>query len=435
MPRIIKWQVSGMRCRSCEKLISDVLRDVPGVMDVEVSLKLARAAVRLRDEAREPDLDLINRQLEAHGYAIHPEGCRLPSAAGPFWRRLRRALLAVLSVGLLAYLFWLPLRGLLPDVRTGASVGAMFVLGIVASFSSCLATTGGFMLAYSAETASRRKTIMMHLGRLVAFAMGGAVLGALGGALPAFSTTWYAVLALILGVGFLGVSLNLLDLAPSWASLGLSLPSSFQRFADKVKKRPGGVTPFLVGAVTFVLPCGFTQTAQALALASGTASQGFLYLVAFSLGTLPVLLGLTAFAAKASLKHGLLRLAIGAAMFYFALNQAASGLSLMGISFTLGEPSAASIASNAAEQVVRMEVTASGYQPSTFTVKLGVPVRWEVDASKASGCTGALVSRELGISKELESGINVFSFTPSRTGTIAFSCGMGMVRGTINVVE
>ncbi|MBI5654237.1 sulfite exporter TauE/SafE family protein [Candidatus Uhrbacteria bacterium] len=440
MPRVIIWQVTGMHCKSCEKLIADVLQDVSGVIETEVSLKQGRVAVRLRDDAHEPDLDLLNRQLSAHGYVLYPLGCRLPSSGEPFFNRLRRALIALVVVGLVGVFLWSPIHSYLPSVTAGASFGALFVLGLVASISSCLATTGGFMLAYSAETASRRKTVLMHLGRLTAFMLGGLVLGALGGALPAASPGWYAVLALILGIGFLAVALNLMDLTPSLAKLGLALPSSLHKFADKIKKRPGGVTPFLVGAVTFVLPCGFTQTAQALALASGSALNGFLLLTAFALGTLPVLVGVTSFATKVSLKQGMLRVIIGAAMFFFAIGQIQSGMSLFGVS--LAVPSADTsgssstvVSSDAKEQVVSMKVTSYGYEPSNLTVKKGVPVRWEVDGTQAGGCTGSIVSRELGISKNLDSGINTFTFTPSRTGQIAFSCGMGMVRGSFNVID
>ncbi|MFA5186222.1 MAG: sulfite exporter TauE/SafE family protein [Patescibacteria group bacterium] len=437
MPKVIIWQVAGMHCKSCEKLIADVLQDAPGVIEAEVSLKQGRAAIRLRDDAREPDLELINKQLSDHGYKLYPQGCRLPSSNDPFFSRLRRALIALVIVGFIGAYLWSPLHSFLPSVAATASVGALFVFGLVASVSSCLATTGGFMLAYSAEVVSKRKTILMHLGRLTAFVIGGAILGALGGALPRSSPTLYAILALVLGVGFLGVALSLLDLVPSWGKLGLSLPSSITKFADKMKKRPGGITPFLVGAVTFILPCGFTQTAQALALASGSAAKGALIMSAFALGTLPVLFGITFYAAKVSLKQGLMRVAVGAVMFFFALNQINAGLSLLGVSFSLksDEPTKGSVVSSADEQVVRMKVTSSGYDPETMTIKQGVPVRWEVDGTNAGGCTGAIVSRELGISKNLEPGINTFTFTPTHTGTIAFSCGMGMVRGSFNVSE
>ncbi len=436
MPKVIIWQVAGMHCKSCEKLIADVLQDVPGVIEAEVSLKQGRAAIRVRDDAREPDLELINKQLSDHDYKLYPQGCRIPSSNDPFFSRLRRALIALVIVGFIGACLWSPLHGFLPTIAATASVGALFLFGLVASVSSCLATTGGFMLAYSAEVVSKRKTLLMHLGRLTAFVIGGAILGALGGALPQSSPTLYAILALVLGIGFLGVALSLLDLAPSWGKLGLSLPSSITKFADKMKKRPGGITPFLVGAVTFILPCGFTQTAQALALASGSAAKGALIMSAFALGTLPVLFGITFYAAKVSLKQGMMRVVVGAVMFYFALGQIQSGLSLLGFSFS--NPlivSSVTVSADAKEQVVSMKITPSGYEPSDLTVKKGFPVRWEVDGTDAGGCTGAIVSRELGISKNLEPGINTFTFMPTHTGTIAFSCGMGMVRGSFNVIE
>jgi len=48
----------------------------------------------------------------------------------------------------------------------------------------------------------------------------------------------------------------------------------------------------VVGALTFLLPCGFTQSMQLLALQSGSMWQGMLIMTAFALGTLPVLFGL-----------------------------------------------------------------------------------------------------------------------------------------------
>ena len=84
-------------------------------------------------------------------------------------------------------------------------------------------------------------------------------------------------------------------------------------------------------------------------------------------------------------------------------------------------------------QVIRMAVDGNAYKPSTLTVKEG-PVQWIIDGTKAVGCTQYILSQELGISKKLEKGDNIITFTPPRKGTFRFSCGMGMVDGTINVV-
>jgi plastocyanin domain-containing protein len=82
-----------------------------------------------------------------------------------------------------------------------------------------------------------------------------------------------------------------------------------------------------------------------------------------------------------------------------------------------------------------MAVTTSGYQPSTLTVKVGVPVRWEIDGQNVGGCTRDIVVPSLHIEKTLTKGQNLIAFTPTKTGTIPFSCGMGMVRGSINVIN
>lgn len=440
MSHVIIWQVTGMTCMSCEKLIGNVLKDVPGVIETEVSVKKAKAAVRMRGDARDPDLELVNAQLSSHGYRLYPEGCALPRGTEPFSRRLWRAVMAVFLVGFVLLLLS-PARKILPSVSVGSSIGALFLLGIVASVSTCLASTGGFMLAYSAEVTSRRKTLLMHAGRLVAFVAGGAVLGALGGALPQGSAVWYGAFALVLGVGLLAVGLNLLDLGPSFARRGIALPSSLHGIAERVRRRPGGIAPFFVGAVTFILPCGFTQTAQALALTSGSAARGAAFMAAFALGTLPVLLGVTTFASKATLQHRALRLTAGVLVAFFALSQIQSGLAVFGMPVrfpSLHDVSAGADAQTAPTngvQLVKMAVTSFGFEPSSFIVRRGVPVRWEIDGKDITGCTSAIVSRDLGISERLKSGPNVITFTPQRAGTVAFSCPMGMVRGSFTVMN
>ena len=51
--------------------------------------------------------------------------------------------------------------------------------------------------------------------------------------------------------------------------------------------------PFAVGVATFVLPCGFTQSMQLYALSTGSFFTGATIMLAFALGTLPVLAALS----------------------------------------------------------------------------------------------------------------------------------------------
>jgi plastocyanin domain-containing protein len=85
-------------------------------------------------------------------------------------------------------------------------------------------------------------------------------------------------------------------------------------------------------------------------------------------------------------------------------------------------------------QEIAMKVTRSGYEPSNLTIKAGVPVRWHVDGAGAIGCTSQLVVPDLNITKSLSRGDNIIEFTAPNRGQLAFSCSMGMVRGSFTVL-
>ena len=82
-----------------------------------------------------------------------------------------------------------------------------------------------------------------------------------------------------------------------------------------------------------------------------------------------------------------------------------------------------------------MDVDASGYSPSSFVLKKGVPVKWNVNVKQLTGCNSELVLNDYGIDENLKSGLNVIEFTPDKSGTIRFSCGMGMIRGSFIVTD
>lgn len=449
MSRVVIYDVAGMTCASCERAVGAALKAIPGVMEVEVSLKQKRAAIRLPDDAPNPDLSAVNASFAGHPYRLYPKGqrpqvCEIEKK-DPLAKRLKRALVAIVTVSAVL-LFLAPLRNIVPSVSAGASIGALVLLGLVASVSTCLASTGGFLLATTSKNPSKAKTIAVHVGRLATFMLGGAALGALGGSIPQGSSIWYGIFALILGVGFVGVGLNLLELSPSFASMGLRLPGSANRLADRIASSTHSVAPFLVGAVTFVMPCGFTQTAQALALASGSASRGLLLMTAFALGTLPVLGGLTWFGSAGALKHRAFRLAAGSMLLLMGISQLDGGLTVVGSPVTPSSILAAITVrattagetvpdANAKEQIVRMTVANGTYSPRNLRVRKGVPIRWEIDGQDVSGCANSIVVPTYRISKILSPGQNIITFTPTTAGTIPFSCGMGMIRGSFTVTE
>lgn len=91
------------------------------------------------------------------------------------------------------------------------------------------------------------------------------------------------------------------------------------------------------------------------------------------------------------------------------------------------------------KQVMQMAVKAISYSPNSFRVKAGVPVRWEITSSGEPGCdSGVLIARGLFDPVYLnpnQGQVTVKEFTPQNAGKYTFSCPMGMVRGSIEVIN
>ena len=170
--------------------------------------------------------------------------------------------------------------------------GTAFTVGIVASLSSCMAVVGGLVLSMSVSFAKEgdkfRPQILFHVGRLVSFFIFGGIIGIIGSAFQLGGTGTF-ILSLIVGLILLVLGLNLLDIFPWLKKLQPSLPSFIGKHIQDLKNVNHTLIPLLVGIVTFFLPCGFTQSMQLYALSTGSFWTGALTMLAFAIGTLPVL--------------------------------------------------------------------------------------------------------------------------------------------------
>lgn len=85
-------------------------------------------------------------------------------------------------------------------------------------------------------------------------------------------------------------------------------------------------------------------------------------------------------------------------------------------------------------QSVRVSLTERGYQPETFKLKKGVPARVTFIRKTEDDCGKEIVIPAYKIKRELPLNRPVtVSFTPRRTGSFNFICGMDMLRGKIIV--
>lgn len=86
-------------------------------------------------------------------------------------------------------------------------------------------------------------------------------------------------------------------------------------------------------------------------------------------------------------------------------------------------------------KVQQATITVTGsFDPSTVTVKKGLPVKLTFIRKTKQTCATAVVFPGLKIRKDLPLDKPVaVQFTPSKAGTIGFSCPMGMIEGQVQV--
>ena len=327
------------------------------------------------------------------------------------------------------------------------SYGLVFIIGLVASVSSCIAVTGGLLVAVAAKyteasaglTSGQRMRphIYFNAGRILSYTLLGGAIGALGSALT-FSLEINGVLTLVASAVMILLGLQMLKLLPSLTRFLPTMPKSFSHFIHDLAERDANGGAFVLGAATFFLPCGFTQALQLYVLAKGSFATGALTMLAFSLGTLPALLSLSAMSsfASGSFQRHFLKFA-GAAVIVLGIANIQYGLVLTGramnaASVTPDKPpvemSPPEMTATQGKQIVVMRIDGFSYIPNRFTVKQGMPVEWRIDASEAAGCGRFLLAPRLGIRKVLsDRSTTTISFVPQEVGDFGFNCGMGMM--------
>ncbi|MCS6892156.1 MAG: sulfite exporter TauE/SafE family protein [Rhodovarius sp.] len=194
------------------------------------------------------------------------------------------------------------LYGLAPLGREGlaALAVALFLAGLAAGATHCAGMCAPFVLAQVTAEGGHRLAggriarlagaalLPYHAGRLLGYALLGAVAGA-GAGLVAGLTGLRLVLAGLLLVAAL---LMLAQAAErlGWHSPRLpapSLPRAIERRVGALLASPGGGRGVLLGLLLSALPCGAIYAALAAAAASGSALGGAIGMASFAAGTAP----------------------------------------------------------------------------------------------------------------------------------------------------
>lgn len=279
------FHVSGTHCSSCKIFIEDTLNEQIGIQQTRVDLKNETVSLETAlDESKHKLAEILTEKIKHNGYSLSVEKkAKDKKDEGVIWQALP------VGLALLAIFFIVQKSGVL-NFGLGGTVTPVtsFIIGLVASVSSCLAVVGGLVLSLSATVSQDKisdvKPMMLfHGGRLISFALLGGVLGVIGSAIG-ISFTFTAILGIIASIVMLVLGLNLVGV---FEKNMIALPSGVFSFFRKVEHKT--IAPFLIGVGTFFLPCGFTQAMQVAALSSGSFVSGLLIMGSFALGTLPML--------------------------------------------------------------------------------------------------------------------------------------------------
>ena len=436
-------RVKDMTCAGCERIIQQSLLKIQGVIEVHAEFSSGLVTVRFAPPATPK---IVRSSLENAGYHVAVEaykpakdtiGWELPPPIKKMAKWVGLALMLLLAYRLIRSA---DSMSLLPEIRDEMSYGILFVIGLLTSLH-CVSMCGGIAMSQcigsgdqSSMSGKLRPSLLYNGGRIVSYTLIGGVIGALGSVIS-MTLRSQGIVVILAGLFMIIMGLNLLGLFPFLRRFIPRLPTGI---SDKMADRRKGKGPFVVGLINGFMPCGPLQTMQLYALGTGSFITGALSMFFFSLGTAPLLFALGALSTLVSQKFnrrmlaasGVLVMLLGAVMI-------TRGLSLTGTS-------APSISAQAygnmaviedGRQVVSIEMEPYYYEP--IVVQKGIPVTFIVNAEQENinGCNNAIVIPAFDIRNNIIPGENIFEFTPLESGTLAYSCWMGMIRSSIQVVD
>ena len=431
-------KISGMYCVQCEHKIAKALQNLQGVHNINVSYKKAKAEFESDNSV---PYDSIVKVIENEGYKV----AGFADNGLPIKGLVSLAAIIILYVLLQCTGF---LNKFAPSqlAQSGMGYGMLFLIGAVTSVH-CIAMCGGISLSQSIPDKKDRKKsfirpVLYNLGRVVSYTVIGAVLGTVGyfiggGSAVLVPLTLQGLVKIVAGGIILIMGLRLIGDFSWLQRLSVPLPKGLIKAVGRVSAK--AKTPFIIGLLNGFMPCGPLQAMWLIALAGGSPIKGALSRFVFSLGTLPLMLGLGSLVAALGKKFALTVQSVGAVIV------AVMGLALLTQGGVLsGILPIALVSSGSAKdtavniggvQIVESELKPGGYPE--ITVQAGVPVRWDIVAEQGSinGCNNIMVCQDLDFEHKLQEGNNIIEFTPESNGDFTYSCWMGMIYGKIHVTE
>jgi sulfite exporter TauE/SafE/copper chaperone CopZ/plastocyanin domain-containing protein len=435
-------RVKGMTCVHCQDKIEKKLRGTAGIETASVDYNTGTASLSYNSET--VTLQEIVSLIEQLDYTVVDDTGK--DVGVKTTREVISGLVVILALFVMLQQFGIgTLSTAFPIAETGMGYGMLFIIGLITSLH-CIAMCGGINVS---QTIGRKKIVLpglaYNLGRVISYTIVGAVVGALGQVLS-LSGGMKGAVQIIAGVFMVIMAMNMLDIFPALRRLNVRLPKIFAKKIETERDAAG--SPFIIGLLNGLMPCGPLQAMQLYALGTGSAVRGAIAMFLFSAGTVPLMFGLSAlnsvlskkFTARVMYIGAILVAVLGLMMFSNGWNLSAlpdpidSISALFNISGSDGAGSTFIPVIEDGVQIVNSTLSAGRYP--AITVQQGLPVKWIIDAPEGSinGCNNRMFIREYAIEHRFKPGENLVEFLPQRTGRFTYSCWMGMIRSSITVL-
>ena len=442
-----------MTCPSCEKIIAKQVLNLDGVKSVDIDY--ATEITQIEFDDNKTNYQQIKTAIEEKGYLCETFD-KTKEKNKNSWLAWSFAAIGFVLVMYFAWQLYGSIQ--LPQISQNMGYGLLFVVGLLTGFH-CVGMCGGFVVSYTAKGVKEgKKPSQLHLsygiGKVISYTVIGAIFGLLG-SIIAFTPAMRGWAGILAGLFLVIFGLKMLNIIPALRKFKLVMPQFLNKFLRKGKKEHSN-NPLIIGLLnSFMIACGPLQAIYIMAAGTGSMLEGAKLLFIFALGTLPVMLGfgyLTSIISKKA-THKILK-ASGVIVIILGLIMINRGLSLTGTgydynsltagfgSFANANPGSDGVAGTdgipiikGGYQEIKMEVNRYGWSPDKFVLQKSVPVKWIINAKELNGCNNAIQVPKLGLNFDIKQGEQIIEFTPTETGTISWSCWMGMIPGVFIVQD
>lgn len=289
--------IDGMHCISCEVLLNKEVNNIKWAKIINISHKSGKVTLEIKNYNI---LFKVKKIIYDCGYTIVWDKNKTPASnivCDIQWKK-KTSWIELLAIFIIWWLLFLLLRKIdiysyFPSLSNNVTIWVALLMWLVASLSTCLAVTGSVVLWFweyiddsKGWISHLRVQWSFHLWRILWFFLLWGILWLLWQVFK-ISVSVNAILTMIVGIVLLYMGLHMLGLVPSITKFGFYLPKKLTKNIFNVKN------PMLapvIWALTFFLPCGFTQSMQLVAMSSGDFWQGWLVMAMFALWTMPILL-------------------------------------------------------------------------------------------------------------------------------------------------